>query len=46
MSVILSHIGGTSEETEAVRKSHPGFFGEIQKLGAKVSINETYENTG
>lgn len=41
MSVILSQIGGTIEGAEAVRKSYPGFFGEIQKLGAKVMINET-----
>ena len=41
MSVILSQIGGAIEGAEAVRKSYPGFFGEIQKLGAKVTIDET-----
>lgn len=38
MSVILSEIGGTITGVEAVRKSYPGFFGDILKLGAKVEI--------
>ena len=38
MSVVLSMIGGVIEGAEAVRKSYPGFFKEIQKLGAKVEI--------
>ncbi len=36
MSVILSTIGGEISGIEAVRKSYPGFFTDIQKLGAKV----------
>lgn len=36
LSVILSKIGGEISGTEAVRKSYPGFFGDILKLGAKV----------
>ena len=38
MSVILSQIGGTIEGVEAVRKSYPGFFQDIQKLGAEVTV--------
>ena len=38
MSVILSKIGGAIDGTEAVRKSYPGFFADIKKLGAKVEI--------
>lgn len=38
MSVILSKIGGTIEGIEAVRKSYPGFFLDIKKLGAEVEI--------
>ena len=38
MSVILSNIGGEISGIEAVRKSYPGFFEDIQKLGAEVSI--------
>lgn len=36
LSVILSKIGGEISGTEAVRKSYPGFFVDILKLGAKV----------
>ena len=36
MSVILSQIGGSVEGAQAVRKSYPGFFDDIQQLGAKV----------
>ena len=36
LSVILSKTGGVLEGTEAVRKSYPGFFADLQKLGAKV----------
>ena len=36
MSVILSKIGGEISGIEAVRKSYPGFFGDIKKLGADV----------
>lgn len=41
MSVILSQIGGSIQGTEAVRKSYPGFFRDIQKLGAKLITDET-----
>jgi len=36
ISVILSKIGGTIEGAEAVRKSYPGFFDDIRRLGAIV----------
>jgi len=38
MSVILSKIGGEICGIDAVKKSYPGFFNDIQKLGAKVDI--------
>lgn len=38
MSVILSKTGGEISGIEAVNKSYPGFFRDIQKLGAKVTI--------
>lgn len=38
MSVILSKIGGEISGIEAVRKSYPGFFDDIHKLGAKVKL--------
>jgi 3-phosphoshikimate 1-carboxyvinyltransferase len=38
MSVILSKIGGTIEGAEAIRKSYPGFFDDIRKLGAEVVL--------
>ena len=38
MSVILTKIGGTVEGAEAIRKSYPGFFDDIKKLGAEVNI--------
>ena len=36
LAVILSRIGGSIEGAEAVRKSYPGFFSDLEKLGAKV----------
>jgi 3-phosphoshikimate 1-carboxyvinyltransferase len=36
LSVILSQIGGSINGAEAVRKSYPGFFEDIRKLGAEV----------
>ncbi len=36
MSVILSKTGGEIFGIEAVRKSYPGYFEEIKKLGARV----------
>jgi len=38
LSIILSKIGGEISGIEAVRKSYPGFFSDIQKLGAEVEI--------
>lgn len=38
MSVILSQIGGAIEDVQAVRKSYPGFFEDIIRLGAKVEM--------
>ncbi|MBR4960138.1 MAG: 3-phosphoshikimate 1-carboxyvinyltransferase [Clostridia bacterium] len=38
MSVILARIGGSITDAQAVRKSYPGFFDDIKKLGAKVDI--------
>ncbi len=38
MSVILSQIGGAIEEAQAVRKSYPGFFDDIKRLGAEIIV--------
>ena len=38
MSVILSRLGGSIDGIQAVRKSYPGFFEDIQKLGAYVHL--------
>ena len=38
LSLILSQIGGSIDEAQAVRKSYPGFFEEIKRLGAKVEM--------
>ncbi len=38
LCVILSKIGGEISGVEAVKKSYPGFFEDILKLGAKVEI--------
>ena len=38
MSVILSKTGGEISGIEAVKKSYPGFFEDIQKLGAEVEL--------
>lgn len=38
MSLILSQTGGIVEGIEAVRKSYPGFFEDIKRLGAEVDI--------
>lgn len=38
MSVILSKTGGSINGAEAIRKSYPGFFEDIKKLGAEVNI--------
>lgn len=36
MSLILSKTGGEIEGAEAVRKSYPGFFEDVRKLGGRV----------
>ena len=38
MSVILSRTGGSISGAEAVRKSYPGFFEDLCRLGAKVEV--------
>jgi len=38
LSVILAKIGGKISGIEAVRKSYPGFFEDIKKLGAEVEL--------
>ncbi len=38
MSVILSQTGGEISGIEAVEKSYPGFFDDIQSLGAEVTV--------
>lgn len=38
LSVILSRIGGRIDGAEAIRKSYPGFFRDILKLGAQMEI--------
>lgn len=38
LSVILSKTGGSICGAEAVKKSYPGFFEDLKKLGAEVSI--------
>ncbi len=38
MSLILSRIGGAIDDAQAVRKSYPGFFEDIKRLGAKVEV--------
>ncbi len=39
LSVILSQTGGVVDGAEAVKKSYPGFFRDIIKLGAKVELS-------
>ena len=39
LSVILSQTGGAIQGAEAVRKSYPGFFADIMKLGAEVELS-------
>lgn len=38
LSVVLSKIGGVIDGVEAVKKSYPGFFEDIKRLGAEVDI--------
>ncbi|MBR5539547.1 MAG: 3-phosphoshikimate 1-carboxyvinyltransferase [Clostridia bacterium] len=39
MSVILSKIGGSICGAEAIKKSYPGFFDDIKRLGAEVELS-------
>ena len=39
LSLVLSKTGGTLEGAEAVKKSYPEFFDDIEKLGAKIERN-------
>lgn len=39
MSVVLSKTGGSIDGAEAVKKSYPGFFDDIKRLGAAVELN-------
>lgn len=36
MSLVLSQTGGAIDDAQAVRKSYPGFFEDIKRLGAEV----------
>ena len=38
MSLILSKIGGSIQGAEAIKKSYPGFFEDIKRLGAEVQL--------
>ena len=38
LSVVLTQTGGSLRGAEAVRKSYPGFFGDIIGLGAEVEL--------
>lgn len=38
MSLILSRTGGVIDDAQAIRKSYPGFFEDIRRLGAKVEV--------
>ena len=38
MAVVLSQTGGEIVGAEAVRKSYPGFFADMESLGGKVEI--------
>ena len=40
-SSTLSKIGGKISGVEAVRKSYPGFFDDIKKLGAEVTLDDS-----
>ena len=38
LAVILSRLGGMIDGVEAVRKSYPGFFEDLKRLGAEVNV--------
>ena len=37
MALLLSATGGKINGAQAVRKSYPGFFEDIEKLGIKIT---------
>ncbi len=39
MAVVLSVTGGAIKDAQAVKKSYPGFFDDIAKLGSKVELS-------
>jgi 3-phosphoshikimate 1-carboxyvinyltransferase len=39
LSVILSRLGGSINGAEAVKKSYPGFFEDIRRLGAEITLS-------
>ena len=39
LSLLLSRLGGSIDGVQAVRKSYPGFFDDIKRLGAEVEIH-------
>jgi 3-phosphoshikimate 1-carboxyvinyltransferase len=39
LSVVLTQTGGSLRGAEAVRKSYPGFFGDIIRLGAEIELS-------
>ncbi len=39
LAVILSQTGGAIEGAQAVKKSYPGFFADIKRLGAEVTLS-------
>lgn len=39
LSVVLSKLGGAIQGAEAVRKSYPGFFEDLKRLGAEVELS-------
>ena len=38
MSVVLSTVGGEINGAQAIKKSYPGFFDDIKRLGAEVEL--------
>ena len=40
LSVLAIFTGGTIQGAEAVRKSYPGFFRDLQSLGVSVEVQE------
>ena len=38
MSLVLSRLGGTLEGAEAVSKSYPGFFRDMEALGGRLAV--------